>query len=87
MLPDLTLILPELILVCGGMALLMLGVFSGDKSDRFLSWLAVLLFVLAGVATLMSCDMRTTIFNDQFIIDDFADLNTDLRHAAGNRRA
>ena len=40
-LPDLALILPELILVCGAMALLMLGVFTGDRSYHSVSWISV----------------------------------------------
>ena len=37
----------------GGMALLMLGVFAGEKSARLLSYLAIALFALAGAAELV----------------------------------
>ena len=47
-LPELTLILPELILVCGAMALLMVGVFTGDRSYHSVSWISVFVIVGAG---------------------------------------
>ena len=70
-LPHLPLILPELILVCGAMALLMLGVFAGDRSYHSVSWLAVLLILGAGVAASFTAEIRTTVFGDQFVVDAF----------------
>ena len=70
-LPDLTLILPELILVCGAMALLMLGVFVGDRSYNSVSWLAVVLVLGAGAAASLTTEFRTTLFGDQFVVDAF----------------
>ncbi len=70
-LPDLTLILPELVLVCGAMALLMLGVFLGDRSYHTVSWLSVAAIVGAGVAASSTTEIRTTLFGDQFVVDAF----------------
>ena len=39
---QLTPALPEIVLACTCMALLMLGVFRGDSSTRSVSWIAVL---------------------------------------------
>ena len=71
MLPDLTLILPELILVLGAMALLMMGVFSGERAFRLITWLAVAVVLAAGVANTVTTEFRTTLFGDQFIVDSF----------------
>jgi NADH-quinone oxidoreductase subunit N len=49
LLASLHLSLPELILAVGALALLMLGVFMGDKSFRLVSGLAVALIVVAGL--------------------------------------
>ena len=68
---DLALILPELILVCGAMALLMLGVFVGDRSHHTVSWLSVVLVLGAGAAASFTTEFRTTLFGDQFVVDAF----------------
>ena len=41
--------LPELFLVCAAMALLMFGVFRGDRSARFVSWAAVIVLVITAI--------------------------------------
>ena len=70
-LPELTLILPELILVCGGMALLMVGAFTGDRSYHSVSWVSVFVILGAGVAASATTEPRTTLFGDQFVVDAF----------------
>ena len=70
-LPDLILILPELVLVCGGMALLMVGVFTGDRSYQTVSWVSVLVILGAGVSASATTEIRTTLFGDQFVVDAF----------------
>ena len=70
-LPDLALILPELILVCGAMALLMLGVFTGDRSYHSVSWISVFVILGAGVSASATTELRTTLFGDQFVVDAF----------------
>ena len=70
-LPVLALILPELVLVCGGMALLMVGVFTGDRSYHSVSWVSVLVILGAGVSASATTELRTTLFGDQFVVDAF----------------
>ena len=70
-LPDLALILPELILVCGAMVLLMLGVFTGDRSYHSVSWISVFVILGAGVSASATTELRTTLFGDQFVVDAF----------------
>ena len=43
--PDFSPALPEILLACGAMALLLLGVFRGEGSNRLVSWLAVALLL------------------------------------------
>ena len=47
---DAMVVLPELVLAVGGMALLMLGVFGGDRVERPLSYLAIVLLAASGAA-------------------------------------
>ena len=70
-LPELTLILPELVLVCGATALLMVGAFAGDRSYHSVSWVSVLVILGAGVAASATTELRTTLFGDQFVVDAF----------------
>ena len=54
------------------MALLMLGVFAGDKHQRAaVSWLAIALLVVAGVVRRDGAGAATA-FNGAFVVDDFA---------------
>lgn len=70
--PNLIPALPELVLACSAMALLMLGVFRGDGSTRSVSWIAVLALVVAGIVLSSVQQGRMTTFGGQFIVDDFA---------------
>lgn len=70
--PDLIPVLPELVLAIGGMALLMLGVFGGDRSFRLVSWLAGGVFVLAYLVMLYVVPNSAQAFGGMFIVDDFA---------------
>jgi NADH-quinone oxidoreductase subunit N len=64
--------LPEILLVCGAMALLLLGVFRGEGSARLVSWLAVaVLIAVLAVAGLTGIE-RHTGFYGMFITDAFA---------------
>ena len=71
-LPDLTYILPELIVVVMAMVLLIYGVFAGETSVRSVSWASVLTLIVAGLALSLGPDERTTVFGGQFVIDAFA---------------
>ncbi len=66
--------LPEIVLVSSAMALLMLGVFLGEKSTRLVSWLAVI--TLAWVALLVAWLSPTTgrllLFADMFAVSLYA---------------
>lgn len=64
---------PELWLGLGAMALLMLGVFIGDKSSRLVTGLSVALLVLAGF-WLIWFPVEGEAFHGAFVMDPFARL-------------
>jgi NADH-quinone oxidoreductase subunit N len=70
--PSISPVLPEIVLVCAAMALLLVGVFRGEGSARLVSWLAV--FVL--VVTLVLCGVfgweRRLGLYGMFVTDAFA---------------
>ncbi|MBN9579756.1 MAG: NADH-quinone oxidoreductase subunit N, partial [Alphaproteobacteria bacterium] len=68
---DIQAILPELIIAIGGMLLLVVGVWTGDKSLKLLSALSVALLAVAGVALIVAPETATA-FNGSFIADPFA---------------
>jgi NADH-quinone oxidoreductase subunit N len=63
--------LPELILACGAMALLMLGVFTRKARGELILWLAVLLLASAGLFVANGSG-TAMLFGDSFIVDPFA---------------
>ena len=68
---DLRLLTPEFIVVIGGMALMMAGVFAGDRWQRLLNWIAIAL-LLAAVGIVIGISPNATAFNGAFISDAFA---------------
>ena len=66
---DLFTILPELILAVLGMALLMYGVFRGDKAVHSVSWLAVGAILITAIAISGQSDSGQVAFKGQFIVD------------------
>jgi NADH-quinone oxidoreductase subunit N len=68
---DLLVLLPELILAVGAMALLLFGAISGEKSAPVVSWGAIALLVAAGVATVLGPN-HATAFHGAFIADGFS---------------
>jgi NADH-quinone oxidoreductase subunit N len=79
---DLLVLLPELILAVGAMALLLFGAMSagasrsdnqisGEKSAPIVSWGAIALLAAAGAATVMGPD-HVTAFHGAFIADGFS---------------
>jgi NADH-quinone oxidoreductase subunit N len=64
--------LPEIFLACAGMALLLIGVFLGEKSTRIVASLAVMSFIIAGALLVMGPGGRTVTFNGMFVADGFA---------------
>jgi NADH-quinone oxidoreductase subunit N len=71
-LPNLTPVLPELVLAGLTLALLMLGVFRGDGATRLICWLAVLGLVVTGLILSSTTGGRTVTFSGQFVVDGFA---------------
>ena len=69
--PALLPVIPELILVLGAMALLMLGVFRGDRATGAISGFAVLLLVVAGVLIALQPEGRVVAFGGSFVSDGF----------------
>ena len=70
--PDLMPALPELFLAIAAMALLLIGVFLGEKSTRIVAALAVLSFIVTGVLLIMGPDGRVVTFSGMFVTDGFA---------------
>ncbi|MGQ0742342.1 MAG: NADH-quinone oxidoreductase subunit NuoN [Alphaproteobacteria bacterium] len=71
LLPDLIVIWPEILMALGGMALLMIGVADGDRSQRTLSWLSVALLIAAGYYVLIGAGATESAFRGAFESDDF----------------
>lgn len=70
--PDLLPVLPELILAVGSMVLLMIGVFSGEKSHDLVTWLAAGLVGVAFLAMMFVVPRDSHAFANMFVADDFA---------------
>jgi NADH-quinone oxidoreductase subunit N len=71
-LPALLPALPEIMLALGAMALLMIGVFRGDRSTALITWLSVALLVLVGIIVLELPEERLVTFGGSFVLDGFA---------------
>lgn len=65
-------ILPELVLACGAMLLLMLGVVAQEGSARSINGLCVVLLIAVAVCVVAIPGGRTTMFGGSFVVDDFA---------------
>ncbi|MCG8446469.1 MAG: NADH-quinone oxidoreductase subunit NuoN [Hyphomicrobiales bacterium] len=70
--PDLIPALPEIILAVGAMALLMFGVFQGDKAFGTVNRLAIGLMGIAAVAVLLGPEGRVETFDGAFVSDPFS---------------
>jgi NADH-quinone oxidoreductase subunit N len=64
--------LPELVLAVGAMALLMFGVFRGERAAAAANWMAVALLVLVAVIVALLPQGRLTSFGGSFVLDNFA---------------
>jgi len=71
-LPVLSPALPEILLACGAMALLLIGVFRGEGSARLVSWLAVALLIAVLVVSGLFGGERRIGFYGMFVTDAFA---------------
>ncbi|MGH6922407.1 MAG: NADH-quinone oxidoreductase subunit NuoN [Propylenella sp.] len=70
-LPELSSLLPELVLAVGAMLLLMFGVYSGDRSARVVNALAIVVILVAIVAV-MQTGADGEILGGAFVVDAFA---------------
>jgi len=68
---DLLVLLPELLVAAGTMALLLGGVIAGDRATAIVSWLSVLLLTTAGFIVLTHADSRSA-FHGAFVVDGFS---------------
>ena len=64
-------IIPELALVVGGLVLLMIGVFTGEKSGNLVTLLTILLLVGVGGALAMPVTTGKIIMNGAIVQDGF----------------
>jgi NADH-quinone oxidoreductase subunit N len=64
--------LPEIIVTAGAMALLMFGAFSGERSTRMISWLAVAVLILALIVSQLGGGERRLAFYGMFVTEAFA---------------
>ena len=63
---------PELFVAISALLLLMFGVFRGNQSARFISWLSVGVMFIAALLVLAGPTERVVAFNNLFIVDEFA---------------
>ncbi len=63
---------PEIVLACGAMLMLMIGVYAGEGSARFVNGLCVLLLIAVGALVVLMPAGRTAMFGGSFVVDDFA---------------
>jgi len=69
---DLMVLLPELVLAVGAMALLLIGAIGGEKTAPAISFGAIALFVAAGAEVIWGVPSHATAFHGAFVADDFA---------------
>jgi NADH-quinone oxidoreductase subunit N len=70
-LPELSVALPEIVLACAAMGLLMLGVFRGEGSARLVSWVAVGVLIVTLLITHLVGGERRIGFYGMFVADPF----------------
>ncbi len=71
-LPALLPLLPEIVLGVGAMALLMVGVYRGERGVRLIDAASIALLVIAGVIVLLLPAGRLVTFDGSFVVDGFA---------------
>jgi NADH-quinone oxidoreductase subunit N len=70
--PDLTPAVPEIVLACGAMLMLMLGVFMGERSGSLVNSWCVLVLVAAAAGLIAVPPGQHALFSGSFVLDDFA---------------
>ena len=68
---DLLVLLPEIVLAVGAMALLLTGAIGGEKTAPVVSWGAIALLIVAGAAVLTGPD-NAHAFHNAFVADGFS---------------
>ena len=69
---DLLVLLPELILAIGAMALLLAGAIGGEKAAPMINWGAIALLAVAGAVSVLLVPAQASAFGGAFIADGFA---------------
>jgi NADH-quinone oxidoreductase subunit N len=69
---DLLVVLPELMLAIGAMALLLAGAIGGEKAAPVIHWSAIALLAACGAALLCLVPAETSAFDGAFVADGFA---------------
>ena len=69
---DLSPVMPEVVLACGAMLMLMAGVFMRVGSSRVVNSWCVLVLIVAAIALIMTPQGRLVSFGGSFVLDDFA---------------
>ena len=65
-------LLPEIVLGCGAMLMLMVGVFAGERSANIVNgWCVIVLVAVAGFLLSVPAG-RYALFNGSFVVDDYA---------------
>ncbi len=69
---DILVLLPELILAVGAMALLLTGALGGEKTTSLINWLAIALMAAAGATAICLVPADASAFGGAFVADGFA---------------
>jgi NADH-quinone oxidoreductase subunit N len=64
--------MPEIALACGAMALLLAGVFAGDRWSGLVTWACVAVLCAVAALVVMTGEGRVLAFGGTFIVDPFA---------------
>jgi NADH-quinone oxidoreductase subunit N len=70
--PALVPLLPEIVLGLGAMALLMVGVYSGERGVRLIDGASIVLLVIAGLIVLALPEGKLVTLGGSFVVDGFA---------------
>ncbi|MEP3233024.1 MAG: NADH-quinone oxidoreductase subunit NuoN [Hyphomicrobiales bacterium] len=66
--------MPEVVMAVGAMALLMIGVFTNEKSTNTVTGLAIALLVVSGILVMNGGGETVEIFDGAFVVDPFSNL-------------
>src|SRR5689334_14161227 len=64
--------LPEIFMAVSGMALLMVGVFRGDRASRAISWAVVAVFIVTAILVSRVSGPGVLTFDGMFVADAFS---------------